>query len=460
MRWTNFTRQAGVKTIATVAIALCMAIGLVRISHASLPQELPKKFPEPVTIAEHDLKFFRKGQQSALSDEEIRALVKDYRVALTEAYSAMSEELAPLLIKPMLSDRDIARFSGSTSRAADRIAAATHKILRPFHFSSSEITELTSKYNYFDAATKASIQTVLGKDRVDLLDEIHMHQSLPFSYFMAGLSRRIGSYISANADERMVGGRLKVYFTIYRFDEDVTERETGLPSAIDRFLQLPEIKQITARLYDPSINAFHIVTAPSSIELSLDGVEPYYSRFGLNDTWEPTLKIILFEGNIRHRTRRFSAEWRDNFLKSVEVHEIMHALHRQRRQSCLAVPGTERKRVSFESESVNFYDLDEAQAQMATFAVLASENDPALNRVLALNLNLSHGYKIEEVFYKRMFERVKLRQRSQEAYARSEVVSELDRQYGLLLDAEAREVFDEAVLMLKKIADSEAQICD
>lgn len=460
MSWTNFSRQAGVKAISTVAITLCMTIGLVRISHASLPQGLPKKFPEPVTIAEHDLEFFRKGQQSALSDEEIRALVKDYRVALTGAYSAMSEELAPLLIKPTLSDHDIARFSASTSRAADRIAAATHEILRPFHFSSGEITELTSNYNYYDAATKASIQTVLGKDRVDLLDEIHMHQSLPFTYFMAGLSRRIGSYISANADERTVGGRLRVYFPIYHFEEQVTERETGLPSAIDRFLQLPEVQQITARLYDPSINAFHIVTAPSSIELSLDGVEPYYSRFGLNDTWEPTLKIVIFEGNIRHRTRRFPAEWRSNFLRSVEVHEIMHALHRHQRRLCLALPGSERKRINFESTQVNFYELDEAQAQVAALAVLANDSDPALNSVLALNLNLSQGNQIEEIFYKRIFERVKLRKGPQVTRTKTGPVSELDLQYGLLLDAEAKEVFDEASLMLKKIADSEALLCD
>lgn len=436
--------------LATLMLGLYPVASYARPAHNVLG-ETPR-FVTEAKISSLNQRFLDKGRKIGLSDQQRSKLVIDFQTELTSIYGAVSKGISPYLKKRTVTDQEVTELTDMLMSATERIAQATRKVLQPFNLSNEEFRVLVPRFAYLDKGKSVNNREVLMDDQPDQLAAIHVTHPVPFDYLMAGLARKAGIYMSIRTDLFTIGNSLRVYFPAYNFELQTTEREIQIPGSVQRFISLPQV----SALYDKNINTFHLVSSQSSISFRFDRISPFHEMYGLNDELEAKQKIVIYEANIKHRTRRFPNEWAEQFRKSIEIHEIMHALYGRRREECLAKDGATTKRANFESASLNLYDLDEAQAQIATFAVLAKDNDATLYIALLLNLSIYRGGQqaVNEAFYNGVLRRVSAKQ------APLPLQLDMDTKYKLLLDAQADDVFAEAMMMLKRLAEIDALICD
>jgi hypothetical protein len=423
------------------------------------------RYAPSYTVPTKYLRFMELGRQAQLSDQQIRELVADFEGGLKTTYGALGQQLLPVLDKEALTDNDRELISDRTRVAAEQIVDSTRKLLQPFQFSGNDLAELVPKYHYFDHATNVAMKGMLSAESLatlpaEILDErdnVLMPHSVPFAYFMAGLSRRVGIYMDIGSDKRLIGGSFLIDFPGYYFGRDGVSHDMPLRDDVQRFLTRESMRDVTNKLYDANVTAVSEVILPNISSYTLNGVATNYSTYGLNDSYEPAGKILIYEGNIGYRARTKPDEWRRNFQNSVEIHEIMHTLHRRRYQSCTVMAG--RRPVVLDSVSLSLQDLDEVQAQIATFAVLAEERHASLHTIVALGLTLYLGKQrelINNAFYNGLFQKI--------SPGQFKAVSDLDRltqaaKVALLFDATPQDISDMARVALGKILEGEIQVC-
>lgn len=404
----------------------------------------------PPRVIEPDYQHYLElGRQAQLSDQQIQALLTEFENTLAEAYGTLGKQIGPVLDKdePTASERDL--VVASTGQAGEKIIAATRTLLAPFRFSDRELSELVPRYWYASRFDKLMVSILTPPRPVEMIDEVRMAPSVPFGYFMAGLSRRVGVYVDAHSDKLTLGKELRIAFPLFYFSSNGQDRDVPMREDVLRFLRNPAMRDVTEKLHDRKITQLRETVLQSSRGYDLDGVAAHFSTYGENDILEPQGRILIYDANIAYRGRKWTADWTRAYRNAIEIHEMMHSLHRSRRSGCATMTTTQAQ------------ELDEAQAQLSTLAVLAVERDPLAQVVASLNLSLvGSGQKelVHEGFYKPLMR--KIVQRSSRDGAPVDI-DHLDdpAKVPILMDATAEEMVETAHAGLVNLTEHVASIC-
>ncbi|RFP19535.1 hypothetical protein D0T23_07145 [Duganella sp. BJB475] len=403
----------------------------------------------PAVLAPNYQHYLERGRQAKLSDQEIRALLADFESALAEAYGTLGRQIGPALDKDAPTDSDRELIVASTGQAGEKISAATRTFLAPFGLSDGEMTELVPKYWYLSRFRKLMVSILTPPRPMEMVDEVSMYESVPFGYFMAGVSRRVGVYMGSAADSRNVGKEMRVNFPMFYFNSNGIDRELPMREDVVRFLANPSMRDVTGKLHDAKITAFRETILQSSRRYDLDGVTPYYRTYGENDHWDEQGRILIYDANILHRAVRWPAGWTKAYRNAIEIHELMHTLHHRQRSACGA------------ASALKAQALDEAQAQLSTLALLATERDPELPLILSLNLSLVGRAEQELVgdgFYTPLIHKI-LRRTAPNAAPADTAGWDGPAKIAVLADATAEDVAQQAHAALVEVAEREAIIC-
>lgn len=364
-----YTRMFFIAVCVTASCSSALAIDTQPVT----PAEKEKlQYPSLAMMPAKSRHFLQLGLNTKLSAQEIGTLLNTFERDLSEIYSQLGSVVSPLEKKTVLTDAESAMLTTSLRLAGARIITATQTALKPVGLSEAELSQLLPTFYYFSTETKLSIRKEYPDTNKDTRAEVIMPQPLPLLYFFAGFSRRADVYIDIKPDKRVIGNSFIVNFPAYYISRSGKEELAGMPDDLSRFLENPAFEDVVPTLYDLSIQKFQIVRLGKSAAYTLNGAEGNYDTYGMIDLLDGQDRIFLYEDNIRHRTRRLGEKWRQYLQNSVEIHELMHALRRTRQPVC--ADDIDKRVVAL--------NLEEAQAEAASLAVLASERHQSLNYVL------------------------------------------------------------------------------
>jgi hypothetical protein len=349
----------------------------------------------------------------ALSDEQKILVANDFERSLAEIYTGLARQLAPASAQLQLSDEEKDSVIAAVRSAGDELAMLISRTLVRLNFSSPDIEKLTPHLKFFSRDDKAQIRKLLADRDVDLSDELLMSQPPAFVYAMASIYRRLGIYIDSGIDARRIANQITINFPVYYFNTVGDHSDARIDPKIHAFLTAAVLRDVTGKLYDGKVDAVHMVHFKTSMMYSLNGVDSNYPMYGLNDALEQRGDVLIYDANIQHRTKRLPERLKAAYMNSVEIHETMHSLHRARLQLCNQ--GNTAPQIKIAFYTTTLHDLDEAQAQVATLAVLAQAQAPSMNVILTLNQSLVPNERptlLFDDFYKPIIEKTMARQRA------------------------------------------------
>ncbi|EEF25413.1 conserved hypothetical protein, partial [Ricinus communis] len=369
------TRHPRLFFVAALLLAAGPAAGHSELPARSTPSQL--RFP-PDRLVERSAQVQSMSPAvPALSDEEKLLVVREFEKDLADVYTRLARAISPALSKGQLSDDEKRSVITAVHSAGNEVTASVSRTLSRLNFSTLDIDNLAPQLRYFSKADKSQIRKLLADRGVDLSDELLMSQPPAFVHAMASLYRPLGIYIDAGIDARTIANAITVSFPVYYFNTVGDRSDAQIDPKIHAFLAAPMLRDVTSKLYDDKVDAVHMVHFKTSTMYSLNGVSGDYPMYGLNDALEQRGDVLIYDANIRHRTKRLPEKLKAEYMNSVEIHETLHSLHRERLQRCDQNKTTARTNKA--SYGTALRELDEAQAQVATLAVLAEAKAPSMN---------------------------------------------------------------------------------
>lgn len=253
-----------------------------------------------------------------------------------------------------------------------------------------------------------------------------------FSYLLAGLSRRVGSYIRVDNEVRVISRDVRITFPRYCFSSVATNYTSLVSKEIGVLLKHPSaISNSLTNTYDVRVKDVNITTLGESTGYNLSGKQDSCPIYGEIDNLSGRPSVVLYEESVS----KFPVPKRHPYLlktfrKSNQIHEELHYISLR---PCKI--GSE----NIDNAATLFRDrqLSEAQASIGTLAVFAANNDGNLFFVLIdhLDLSVTREYRLLfDLFYaplfkgivEKDFERLKTRARSGLRLSRSDMPRYID----------------------------------